>query len=261
MIPSSKLVSFYTRRVGLACAAVTVLSWGHNELTKKRLLAPLPLPSFVANHNLPPVLPEEVNLGEPASAVSRSGSAAQLRGDSLLKSWSIVGKNSEASRTPEDEGGNYGKSNKPAMLQAYLAWRARAHYNGRVKDQIKRAATIDKLVKIQNVRRRQQKDRQGAQRSNGQEEPLGYALVTGASRGIGRAMAVELARHGIPLILVARDLDSMKALASDLKTCYGGELHFFFLFFFSPPVPSLSLSLSLLLSSFPVVVRRLFSPM
>ena len=89
----------------------------------------------------------------------------------------------------------------------------------------------------------------------------GAAAADGAApmRRWWRAMAVELARHGIPLILVARDLDSMKALASDLKTCYGGELHFFFLFFFSPPVPSLSLSL--LPSSFPVVVRRLFSPM
>ena len=53
------------------------------------------------------------------------------------------------------------------------------------------------------------------------EEPLGYALVTGASRGIGRALAVELARHGISVVLVARDLTRLKVLAADIKTCYG----------------------------------------
>jgi len=50
---------------------------------------------------------------------------------------------------------------------------------------------------------------------------LGYAFVTGASRGIGRAFAVELARYEIPLILVARDETTLKALALDIQTAYG----------------------------------------
>jgi uncharacterized protein len=50
---------------------------------------------------------------------------------------------------------------------------------------------------------------------------LGYALVTGASRGIGRAIAVELARYDIPLILVARDQDKLMELSYDVETCYG----------------------------------------
>jgi short-subunit dehydrogenase len=49
----------------------------------------------------------------------------------------------------------------------------------------------------------------------------GYALVTGASQGIGRAIAVELARWEIPLVLVARDLDRLTSLAFDLEACYG----------------------------------------
>mmetsp|Transcript_18615 Transcript_18615/g.21495 ORF Transcript_18615/g.21495 Transcript_18615/m.21495 type:complete len:856 (-) Transcript_18615:3-2570(-) len=50
---------------------------------------------------------------------------------------------------------------------------------------------------------------------------LGYALITGASRGIGRAIAIELARYEIPLILVARDTNKLKSLAQDIQTAYG----------------------------------------
>ena len=51
--------------------------------------------------------------------------------------------------------------------------------------------------------------------------PLGYALVTGASRGLGRALAVELARWEIPLILIARDGKKLNELADDIEACYG----------------------------------------
>ena len=32
----------------------------------------------------------------------------------------------------------------------------------------------------------------------------GYALITGASQGLGAAIAMELARHGFGVLLVAR---------------------------------------------------------
>jgi 3-oxoacyl-[acyl-carrier protein] reductase len=42
------------------------------------------------------------------------------------------------------------------------------------------------------------------------------ALVTGASRGIGRAIATLLTEEGCNLVLVARDRDGLKTLSSEL---------------------------------------------
>jgi len=57
--------------------------------------------------------------------------------------------------------------------------------------------------------------------SNFDTPSLGYALITGASRGLGRAFAVELARYEIPLILIARDEQKLASLAQDIMAAYG----------------------------------------
>jgi uncharacterized protein len=44
------------------------------------------------------------------------------------------------------------------------------------------------------------------------------ALITGASSGLGKALCYALAKHGIPLILVARDQEKLKKVALDLPS-------------------------------------------
>merc|ERR1712241_790809 len=48
----------------------------------------------------------------------------------------------------------------------------------------------------------------------------GYAVVTGCTDGIGKAFCTELAKKGIPLVLISRTESKLKALAEEIKKDY-----------------------------------------
>ncbi len=51
-----------------------------------------------------------------------------------------------------------------------------------------------------------------------------YALITGANKGIGRSIAIQLAERHINLLLIARDQPALKTVAEELAEKYSIEI-------------------------------------
>jgi len=55
---------------------------------------------------------------------------------------------------------------------------------------------------------------------------MSYALITGASKGIGKAMAIELAKKNYNLLLTARSSDLLNQVAKEIKELYPVQVFF-----------------------------------
>lgn len=53
-----------------------------------------------------------------------------------------------------------------------------------------------------------------------------YALITGASKGIGRYIALDLASRQYNVLLIARDAAQLQALATEINTTYGVQAQY-----------------------------------
>jgi len=56
---------------------------------------------------------------------------------------------------------------------------------------------------------------------------MGYALITGASKGIGKAIAFEMAANGFDLLLTARSGQLLEEVAREIKSNFNVSIHFF----------------------------------
>ncbi|KAM3850614.1 very-long-chain 3-oxoacyl-CoA reductase-like [Diretmus argenteus] len=52
-----------------------------------------------------------------------------------------------------------------------------------------------------------------------------WAVVTGATSGIGKAYAIELARRGLDLVLISRSDDKLQMVAKEIEAKYGRKTH------------------------------------
>lgn len=55
---------------------------------------------------------------------------------------------------------------------------------------------------------------------------MSFALITGASKGIGRAIAHELASRKIDLLIVARNEEALRTTAEELRAAFNIEVHY-----------------------------------
>ncbi len=234
----------FARSIVLAGLGIAVVSWSNQELQRKRNLTPLALSALsdeqgvkgcgrVSRVFLPPFLPEVVPEPEIDALLGPNVDKSELHeaeADELVENGfeeSILSNVSPKIR--RHLGGIYETTTTTSrrfFRNYYKDWLQGRAVRKREVAKIRRNRVYDELVALQALKKRQRttkyKSGTKANASKDSQTPeLGYALVTGASRGLGRAIAVELARWEIPLVLVARNVAKLTQLASDLEACYG----------------------------------------
>jgi short-subunit dehydrogenase len=219
-------VNSFARNLVLASVGAAILSWSHSELNRRRRLVPLPLPDQyqdISRAILPAFLPEEVP--DVDIEILRS-MEKQVEDDLPAKEVEESVAEGLSPRVRRHLQNIYQVAEqKPRTLRTTLRQWGRMRDLKRLEQaKVRRAGIVDELVALTALKKKATKRKKLHDLTTEDKEPvepLGYALVTGASRGIGRAIAVELARWEIPLVLVARDVRRLTDLAIEIEMCYG----------------------------------------
>ena len=220
------LVNGFVRNLVLASLGVAILSWSNAELNRHRRMTPLPLPSQYSDIYqaiLPHFLPEEVPDVDIEILRSMEQQVDDVPIDSEEDEREAEGLSPRLRRHLQNI--YHVAERKPRTLRTtFREWKRMKELRRLEEAKVRRAGIMDELIALQALKKKAKGRTKEAHRLEEDAEPgkpLGYALVTGASRGIGRALAVELARWEIPLILVARDVKRLTNLANDIELCYG----------------------------------------
>ncbi|CAJ1940973.1 unnamed protein product [Cylindrotheca closterium] len=197
----------FLRNLAIGGLFVTLISWGDAELYQKRKLTPILQHRSVskASVTLPPFLPEEI-VSLQDEAITYGIFTGDELGSRQLQEQRLEAANGVIKLTER-------------FKCTYSKWKQTREHRKSNTFNAQRKVIYNELVALQSAEKQNGKIRSKSIDASSQQ--TGFALVTGASTGIGRALATELARWGIPLILVARNQKKLMSLSHDLEACYG----------------------------------------
>lgn len=208
------------RSLVLGGFSLACFSWAHSELNRLRKLTPLPLNEAYRDIHkaiLPHVLPEEVpepfllqddgDDDEDEAADERP--PEHLTEDDAAKQQSSIYNKLTSSVPPRLQrhfkklGESDSKANKRKDSSTWFKMKRMRDARKAESQKVRRMAIYDELVALQaikgklNQKQQKRKSKSKHKINKDSEEPLGYALVTGASRGIGRAIAGTYVQIGL----------------------------------------------------------------
>jgi len=204
------------RLVKFTLSGATV-SWMHSEVTKYRRFAALPGTRGVnvRKPDLPPFLPEEYDNDVVEWEGVGGGVGSREKNNQQQQTSSSKNQEGDSSHHLWDPFQSFG-----TISSAYRTWLEGYNLRNKKSHHQRRTQTQNQLLELRDSA--SNSTATGASRAflDSPASDAGYAIVTGASRGIGRAIAVELARYRIPLILVARDISRLTTVAREIEKYY-----------------------------------------